>query len=400
MLTTDLVRSRLHSRNGQLYIKYLDLKKWQQTAHELIYLWQTPEITSAAAWEAALTRYEGERTDYVILRGLGKVLSDAATFGERDYGIDPAELRMRLFQRGPAFQTPDLFSPQTRADVLAALGAEVGMTVEQVEAALYADRPGAYQLLDRGRDWTPAELIARYNLELARAALYSADEMTIELYDNFKDFWKYLKLFKLMFEAIPIEGGYQVALDGPISPFVQSTTRYGRQFAGFLPALLLGERWSMQANVQPFGKPLLYRLDQSTTLKSHFKHSAEYDSRMEADFAAEFRAKFGDERGKWTLTREDEVLIVGDRVMIPDFAVTHADGRRALIEIMGFWHPQYLKRKLSKIREAGREDLLLLVYEGVNLSAEQLQDLPSEVLYFKKKPVVKEVLAALERIAK
>ena len=44
--------------------------------------------------------------------------------------------------------------------------------------------------------------------------------MEVQIYDTFKDFWRYLKLFKLMFEAQPIQGGYHVALDGPISPFV------------------------------------------------------------------------------------------------------------------------------------------------------------------------------------
>ncbi|TGO03421.1 hypothetical protein PN36_06625 [Candidatus Thiomargarita nelsonii] len=49
--------------------------------------------------------------------------------------------------------------------------------------------------------------------------------------------------------------------------------------------------------------------------------------------------------------------------------MTHRkDGRRALIEIIGFWHPQYLQRKLRKIREAGRRDLILLVYESANVA--------------------------------
>ena len=61
--------------------------------------------------------------------------------------------------------------------------------------------------------------------------------------------------------------------------------------------------------------------------------------------------------------------MVGDTVMIPDFSFTHRkDGRRALLEIVGFWHPHYLKRKLAKVREAGREDLILLVYESVNVA--------------------------------
>jgi predicted nuclease of restriction endonuclease-like RecB superfamily len=159
----------------------------------------------------------------------------------------------------------------------------------------------------------------------------------------------------------------------------------------------------MQATVRlsTFDETLSYLLDHRSALTSHFARSGDFDSRMEADFAAEFQEKLGDARGKWHLTREDEVLLLGDNVMIPDFAFTHKeDGRRALVEIVGFWHPEYLRRKLEKVRAAGRDDLILLVYEGVNLTDDRLQDVPGEVLYFASKPVIKEVMAAVERRAR
>jgi len=65
----------------------------------------------------------------------------------------------------------------------------------------------------------------------------------------------------------------------------------------------------------------------------------------------------------------------------------------------GFWHPDYLRRKVEKVRAANCRHLLLLVYEGVNLSREALQDVPGEVLYFKQKPVLKEVMATVEKMA-
>jgi predicted nuclease of restriction endonuclease-like RecB superfamily len=196
-------------------------------------------------------------------------------------------------------------------------------------------------------------------------------------------------------------GGYAIDLDGPISPFVQATTRYGRQFAAFLPALLLCERWRLVADVRPpLGTPATYRLDDRAPLRSHFTRSSPFDSRLEADFAREFAEKFGGQRGPWLLSREDEVLLLGDTVLIPDFALTHKRlGHRVLIEIVGFWHPDYLRRKVEKVRAAGCQHLLLLVYDGVNLSAERLRDVPGEVLYFKQKPVLKEVISAVDALA-
>ncbi|MEL6152394.1 MAG: DUF790 family protein, partial [Chloroflexota bacterium] len=174
-------------------------------------------------------------------------------------------------------------------------------------------------------------MIARYNLELHRGVLYWSNQMTVDIHDTYKDFWRYLKLFKLMFEAYPLADGYRVLLDGPISPFVRSTTRYGRQFAAFLPALLLCQRWHMHATVRlgTFDTELNYRLDHTAAMTSHFARSGTFDSQMEADFAAAFQAKLGEKRGKWRLSREDEVILLGDAVMIPDFAFTHkTDGRR------------------------------------------------------------------------
>jgi hypothetical protein len=310
-----------------------------------------------------------------------------------------------LFKNGPAFVRPDLFHPHQRQDVLHSIAAEYGLTADSIEAALFADLPAAYIMTDAGHAWTPDGLLARYNLELARGVLYWSDRLTVEVFDGYKDFWKYLKLFKLMFWATPHPNGagYHIELDGPISPFVKATTRYGRQFAAILPALLLGEKWQMSASVRPpqHDRTVKYELNYTSPLRSHFKRSGEFDSRLEADFAAEFHAKFGDERGKWRLTREDEVLLIGDTVMIPDFAFTHKeDGRRALVEIVGYWHPEYLQRKITKAREAQRSDLILLVYEGVNLTEDRLINVPGEVLYFPNKPVLKDVLAAVERAAK
>jgi predicted nuclease of restriction endonuclease-like RecB superfamily len=139
--------------------------------------------------------------------------------------------------------------------------------------------------------------------------------------------------------------------------------RYGLQFAKFMPALLLCQTWRMEADVQPPGlpgrEPLIYTLDDRTELRSHFKRSGLFDSQLEADFAAEFEAKYGGTKRTWELAREDELVVTGDTVMIPDFSFTHRrDGRRALLEIVGYWHPNYLRRKLAKVDQAGRRDLI------------------------------------------
>ncbi|HNT78817.1 MAG TPA: DUF790 family protein [Anaerolineae bacterium] len=426
MLKSELIRPRIEVRGHRVFTKSLPADYHTLgVATALIALFQKHVGQRRGTLADALRDYEGDSLDYPVIRGLAAVLEARCTFSNEP-PIAPEVLRSALFQRGPVTQKGDLFHPQTRAAVVAEVAAQYALTAEQVEAAFFADLLEEQILLDPGELLGAGDLIARYNLEVARGLLYWAREVRLEIYDNYKDLFKFLKLFKLMYSVTPIQdqrisgsadqhsalspqssvpAGYHVTLYGPISPFVASTIRYGLQFAKFMPALLLCERWRMVADVQPPGvasrEPVQYSLDDRTELHTHFKASGAFDSRLEADFAAEFEEKYGGAERKWELAREDELIVVGDTVMIPDFSFTHRkDGRRALLEIVGFWHPDYLRRKLEKVRQAGRRDLILLVYQSANVSEEAFEAASAgEVLMFTAKPVLKDVLAAVERCA-
>jgi predicted nuclease of restriction endonuclease-like RecB superfamily len=475
LLKSELVRARLEIHGDQVRPRPLPADyRYLTIANELTALFQRYAGRSRGALAAALRDYEGDSLDYPVIRGLAAVIEARCTFAspeltltteESSAPVSPAELRADLFGRGPVTHKPDMFSQTTRQQALAEAAARLGLSVKQVETALFADLPEEQILLDAGEPIAPGDLIARYNLEVARGILYWAREVRLVVHDNYKDIFKYVKLFKLMYGITPLqpppyqgggrreapyegrgrrgisshpyegeggretpsppyegggrrgasshpyEGGgskpegYHITLYGPISPFVKSTIRYGVQFAKFLPALLLCQRWQMEADVQPPGvpsrEPLRYRLDDRTDLRTHFKASGPFDSELEADFAAEFEAKYGGAKRKWELAREDELIVVGDTVMIPDFSFTHRkDGRRALLEIVGFWHPEYLRRKLQKVRQAGRGDLILLVYQSANVAEGEFEAASAgEVLTFTRKPILKEVLAAVERCA-
>ncbi len=173
--------------------------------------------------------------------------------------------------------------------------------------------------------------------------------------------------------------------------------------AVFLPALLLCEQWQLHATVHPpqTRLPLTYKLDYTSALRSHFKRSGVFDSRLEADFAQEFEQKIGSKRGHWQLKRESEILLLGDTVMIPDFTFVddQDDSRKIILELVGFWHPDYLRRKVEKVRKANCSHLLLLVYQGLNVTEESFRDTASEVIFFQQKPVVKEVIATVDAMA-
>lgn len=411
MLTAALIRPRISQKDGQVWTRPLPVtdRRWLQMAEDLLAIFADHVERKRGQLDTALSDYEGDSLDYPVIRGLAKTVADNCDFGAEP-AVAPATLRENLFQRaaqqGPVVRETDLVYRTTRDAVLTEIAAEMDVAPADAEDALYADL-SEEQILHEVPAWSPRDLLERYNLELARGLLYWASEMRLTVRSHYKGVFKYIKLFKLMHEITSLSsGGYHIRLDGPISPFVQTTTRYGFQFAKFLPALLLTDDWTMEADIHlssSYGhdadRPLLYQLDNRAGLISHYTASGDFDSKLE-DFAREFEEKYTRTKRKWELAREDEIITVGDTVMIPDFSFTHVkDDRRALLEIAGFWHPDYIRRKVRKLRQAGRRDLIVLVYEGVNCAGETWDDVPGEVIKFVNKPILKDVLAAVERTA-
>jgi len=145
--------------------------------------------------------------------------------------------------------------------------------------------------------------------------------------------------------------------------------------ANFLPALPLCDRWEMEADVltdegKSSNSTLSFELDHTEGLSSHYSAQSDFDSDVERTLAKKWDRATTD----WELRREDDVLDLGAEVMLPDFAIEHPDGQRAMFEIVGFWTPEYLEEKLAKIRAADRDNLIVAVSERLDCSAEDFGD--------------------------
>jgi uncharacterized protein len=86
--------------------------------------------------------------------------------------------------------------------------------------------------------------------------------------------------------------------------------------------------------------------------------------------------------------------------------VRHADGREALIELVGFWTPDYLEEKARKVAASGLENLVLVVSRrlGIGAGAAAMDELaavldPHRVVWFTETPRAGEVMRAVERCA-
>lgn len=279
----------------------------------------------------------------------------------------------------------------------------------ELSASLYADLPDQQSLVTFD-PLTPQDLIQRFDLAQAQGLLYRAYSLIITVRRNeparYKQILKYAKLFGLMLTA---EGdaklGFTLTMDGPTSVF-GSTTRYGLALAKFLPALLHVTKWDLTATlkprrdlawVDPNDEEWTFEVTSEDGYVTHYKAPEDHDSALESGFAERF-AKLDT---PWTLEREVDLIAVPGGVILPDFRLEHADGRSVLVEIVGYWRPDYLRKKFSSLRQSGREDVIVCVSERLNLdkAGVNIADFGERIVWFKGILNPKDVLSRAEQIS-
>ena len=404
MLTSDLLLTR--TEGPYLYPRYVrtDAPRFTRLAEELIAIYAAHTGKPRRELTTALSQYAEDRTDFRIQRGLAKLLRDDRCEFEEQAVVTPLEIRGRLFalarENHPVVLQPDHIHPVTKDELIAEVAREYKAEPEQIAWALYADLAENH-ILTRFDPPEPAWLLQRYNVALAQALLYRCVRMKLSVFRNipsrYKQLFKFIKFYQLM-HAIEgdLDSGYEILLDGPVSMF-RLSQKYGLKLAVFLPALLLCTRWKMEAEiVTAEGEQRYFPLDESARLVSHYRDSTMYDSLLEKTFAERFHAI---ESG-WDIEREVAIINLKETVFIPDFAFRHADGRTALMEIVGYWRPEYLKKKLMKLRRSGREDMVIAVSANLNVSQDDFTDVPGRVFFFKNRINPKEVIARLEQVGR
>ena len=442
MLTANLARSR--TRDGTVTPLFIDTddEQYRKTAKELIQLFGNHLGEPKGELEEMIGELTIADTDYKVVQGLAKLLKDECEF-ETVAAAEPRKIRQQLFEKAndsyPIVRQPTLGEDTRQLEVYSTVADRLGISLEECYRGMYADLEDNKRLVqfgDRvsdeydGMDGTSTTrltgdseesyaediitvdwLLTRYNLALAQAVLYDAARMRIRVWDHFGTVFSYVKLFGLMHRIYPINqdgervtttdaaDGYEAILDGPASLFSQSR-KYGIRMANLFPALPLCDRWEMHADILedeggPSGDTLSFDLDHTDGLSSHYTAQGDFDSDVERTFAQKWDRTNTD----WELVREDDVLDLGAEVMIPDFALEHPDGRRAILEIVGFWTPEYLDEKLAKIRDADLDHLLVAVSERLECSAEDFEGASDRLLWFKSGIHVYDVVELAENHA-
>ncbi|NMF59357.1 DUF790 family protein [Pseudanabaena yagii] len=403
MLPSDLLMHRL---NGETVIpKRLKLDDPHQAiATELITIFESCKGQPQSELDRQLQELEGDTPDYRVKRGLAHILKSSFSTFEIISPLEPQELRRRVFELSAQVIPSQQATSETLEKLAEKLTQELNREVipSQIKQGLYADLM-ENQILTQFDTPTTEDLIHRYNLSQVQGIFYRASHMTLNVHRNdpgeYKLLFRYLKLFQLMsYIEGDVDYGFTITVDGATSLFGTST-RYGLAIAKLLPALLHVTKWSLQATLvekDTYSKQKrkgLFTLDSECGLVSHYPVGKMYDSALEASFAE----KWADLKTEWKLEREVDLIPIPGSVMIPDFRLVHPDGRSYLLEIVGYWRPEYLRKKFSQVRQANCENLILAISERLNLekAGVKVSDTPALTVWFKDKLLPKSVLQVI-----
>ncbi|RJX50829.1 DUF790 family protein [Halonotius pteroides] len=374
MLTKDLLR--VSRRGGRYRPEVIGLER-RRLAATLIGTYQGHVGERRKTLERAVDEIERETEDFKLVRGFAALLDREATF-ETDTPLPPERARRVAFG---AAEAVGVANDDEREQAIARASNDLAVEPTAIEDSLYADRDCNQRLATFDSRWDPDTLIEQYNLSLAQTALFDATEVRLKS-DDPRALITAVKRLGLMYEIEqpnndandgdnaddsdgPLADQRTVVVTGPDRLF-RRTRRYGTAFARLLRSVAGTTEWQLTATVDDHGTDREMTLQAGDVSVPGVEPVAEpsYDSGVEREFAARFEALDLD----WELRREPDLLETGSRVMIPDFAFDYrfADFR-VYFEVMGFWTPAYVEKKLGQLAGVEAVELIVAVDESLGV---------------------------------
>jgi uncharacterized protein len=272
--------------------------------------------------------------------------------------VPPREARAALFTA--AARTPHV----SRREIVAGCATELGVTTEALLKSLFADLP-CERVAVPLPSLDPADVALRANLALAQGLLARAHSVRIALEGNARAVARHASLRGLICAVTRdrSQDRVQIELSGPYALFRQ-TLLYGRALGAIVPVLAWTRRFELEARCDVRGRSASVTLASGDPIFPA-SEPKRFDSRVEERFARDF----GRIAPGWVIVREPEPIDVEGHLFFPDFGLhPRSDvGRRWLVEIVGFWTPEYLARKLDRLRRARVSNLLLCIDDERNV---------------------------------
>lgn len=323
---------------------------------------ELPERVRAIAREHGVSRRAADGVAHVLARCFKSRVSTE---------LEPARVRAVVFEEAARDATFDRGATLTRA------AARLATSTDELERALFADRPARRSIIAPSALPPPGELVERYNLALAQGLLLRSEHVSVEVREHVRAVVRFAKLAGLLCTYHVGRDGTRVEVSGPLS-ILRQTTKYGFALASFFPAVVATPGFRLEARCLLRGEPVLVQIDATDRIQRTHQLPKDADSAVERALARDLR-RLGTE---WALVREADAIAVGARTFFPDFTLRHPDGTRVLVEVVGFYTPEYLRSKLEALRGAGARPLIVCIDETLACEAGQV---PGPILRFKKR---------------
>ncbi|MFH0903310.1 MAG: DUF790 family protein [Pseudomonadota bacterium] len=345
--------------------------------------------------------------------------------GRPQHAVKPCVARAEVFAEAARSDGP-------RDATLETVAERLGVGKQELEQALFADLPDERLVTPLEESLSPVELALRANLALAQGLLFRASTLVVEVAGNARAIVRHARFRGLIVTLVarrgavgptpPVEGAgpltslpwvnesprasclavdnlgvdrATIEVSGPMELFHHSLV-YGRALGELLPHLAWCRRFRLIAVCIVGARSFHLKLGSGDPIMPT-KEPRSYDSKVEESFARAFRRAAPD----WDLLREPEPVDAGGTLVFPDFALVHRHqpSRRWLLEIVGFWTPDYLARKLAQYRAAGLPNLILCIDEERRCAE---GDLPAGALVvrYRRRVNAEEVVRLVERSAR
>lgn len=306
--------------------------------------------------------------------------------------LRPCDVRAALF--GAA--ATSLASPP---DITAEVAERLLLTTDALAAMLFSDLPAEREVRAPENIPSAAEVALHTNLAIAQAVVMRASHVAIEVEGGLRPIVRLAKLRGLLCNvhvATPATGALaRLDISGPFSLF-RHTLVYGRALAELLPHLAWCARFQLSAVARLRGRLAHVSMESGDPIFPA-NQPALFDSRLEERFAADVGRLAPD----WDVLREPTPLEAGTSLIFPDFLVRHRihPERQALVEIVGFWTPEYLAEKLARLRQAKLPAFVLCIDEDRACAP---ADLPcgTPVITFRRRVDAAAVMREIERLTR
>ncbi len=301
-----------------------------------------------------------------------------------DTPLDPVAVRAAVFEEAGRDAHYD------RALALSRAESRLGVPASEIVRALFADRPPARRIVAPAAPPSPAVVVDAYNLALVQGLLLRSERVTVDVREHVRAVVRFAKLAGLLCTYAVGENGTRLEVSGPLS-ILRHTTKYGFALASFFPAVVATTGFRLEARCVLRDEPVVVHVGAADRIARTHKLPKDADSAVERALARDVR-RIG---GPWSLVREADAVNVGGRPFFPDFTIRHVDGFVALVEVVGFYTPEYLHGKLEALRAAAYRPLIVCIDQS--LACED-GDVAGAVLRFKKRVDAAALLAVAEQL--